>query len=185
MFYNSTKAGVDCMDQMVTHSTSERSTKRWTFAFFCNMLDIMGLAAFCICKEIDQLNKPDARRTFLEDLSKSLVTQNIENRMNSLHVMKHFSTRCAFESFFNKPINVSIWTLVLFSLCFCFYFEYSSFRWSIDSKERSRNWERPNTLQKKRICQLCLNREEKRQRKTRYFCAKCNHPVCQQHSKVE
>lgn len=120
MFYNSTKAGVDCMDQMVTHFTSKRSTKRWTFAFFCNMLDIMGLAAFCICKEIDQLNKPGARRTFLEDLSKSLVTQNIENRMNSLHILKHFSIRCAFESFFNKPINVSIRILVLLMFSFLF-----------------------------------------------------------------
>lgn len=148
MFYNSTKAGVDCMDQMVTHFTSKRSTKRWTFAFFCNMLDIMGLAAFCICKEIDQLNKPGARRTFLEDLSKSLVTQNIENRMNSLHILKHFSIRCAFESFFNKPINVSIRILVLLMFSFLFR-QYLSFCSSTDSKECSQNRKRPEYFGKK------------------------------------
>lgn len=39
-FYNSTKAGVDCMDQMVTHFTCKRPSRRWTYAFFviCSML---------------------------------------------------------------------------------------------------------------------------------------------------
>ncbi|XP_055918320.1 piggyBac transposable element-derived protein 3-like [Eupeodes corollae] len=34
LLYNSNKAGVDCMDQMVTHFTSKRPTRRWTYAFF-------------------------------------------------------------------------------------------------------------------------------------------------------
>ena len=57
LFYNENKAGVNYMDQMVTHFTTQRSTRLWTFAFFCNMLDTMALAAFCICKGVDGLNK--------------------------------------------------------------------------------------------------------------------------------
>lgn len=126
LFYNSTKAGVDCMDQMVTHFTCKRSTKRWTYAYFCNMLDVMALAAFCICKELDGQKNSDARRNFLDTLSKSLVNANIENRMNNVHIIKHFSTRTAIESYFGKPINVSIrielisFNFVSFCLCFVF-----------------------------------------------------------------
>lgn len=108
LFYNANKAGVDCMDQMVTHYTCKRPTQRWTLAFFCNMLDVMALAAFCICKEVDKLDKPSARRTFLNTLSKSLVLANVENRMSNIHVTKNFSTRSAFEAFFGHPIAVSI-----------------------------------------------------------------------------
>lgn len=107
LFYNATKAGVDCMDQMVTHFSCKRSTKRWTFAFFCNMLDVMALAAFCICKELDNENKPDARRNFLEMLSKSLANANIEERMNNAHIVTQFSTRTALESYFGKALTVS------------------------------------------------------------------------------
>lgn len=71
LFYNANKDGVDCMDRMATQFTCKRPTKRWTFAFFCNMLDVMALAALCICKEVDRLDKFDARRTFLTTLTKS------------------------------------------------------------------------------------------------------------------
>lgn len=107
LFYNANKGGVDCMDQMLHHFTCKRPTKRWTFAFFCNMLDVMALAAFCICKEVDRLEKSDARRTFLTTLTKSLVMANVENRMNEVHVVKQFSTHLAFESFFGRQITVS------------------------------------------------------------------------------
>lgn len=107
LFYNKNKCGVDCMDQMVSHFTTKRSTKRWTFAFFCNMLDIMALAAYCICKEVDGMERNDARREFLCKLSNKLVFSNIEKRMNNIHILKQFSTRSAIESFLGRPINVS------------------------------------------------------------------------------
>lgn len=110
IYYNENKSGVDCMDQMVTHFTTKRPTRRWTLAFFFNILDVMALASFCICKEIDRLEKPDARRNFLNTLSKSLVLPNIENRMNNIHIVKQYSTRLAFEAFFGRPIAVSIQT---------------------------------------------------------------------------
>ena len=79
LFYNENKAGVDCTDQTVRHITTKQSTRRWTFAFFCNMLDTMALAAFCICKELDGLNKNSARRNFLNTLADTLILPNIQN----------------------------------------------------------------------------------------------------------
>ncbi|KAL4143109.1 hypothetical protein QTP88_005476 [Uroleucon formosanum] len=108
LFYNKNKGGVDCMDQMVTHFTSKRATKRWTFAFFCNMLYVMALAVFCICKEIDGTKISDARRNFLWMLSNTLALPNIEQRMQNVHINKQFSSRSAFESFFGRPMNISI-----------------------------------------------------------------------------
>lgn len=107
LFYNKNKAGVDYMDQMASHFTTKRSAKRWTFAFFCNMLDVMALAVYSICKEVDGNKRNDARRNFLSTLSNSLVLKNIENRMTNPHVIKQFHTRSAIESLLGKPINVS------------------------------------------------------------------------------
>ena len=56
-FYNKNKAGVDCTDQMVPHFKINRTTKRWTFAFFCNMLDIMALAAFAFVRKSMTIKK--------------------------------------------------------------------------------------------------------------------------------
>lgn len=53
MYYNKTKGGVDAMDQMLSQYTTKRRTKRWTLAFFYNVIDVMALGTFIICKEID------------------------------------------------------------------------------------------------------------------------------------
>lgn len=118
-YYNSTKAGVDCMDQMVTHYSCKRPTKRWTFAFFCNMLDVIGLAAFCICNELEPMKTNSARRKFLDTLTKSLCLPEIENRMNNRQIAKQFRSRSAFESFFGKPLNVSRDKTIFFSNFYC------------------------------------------------------------------
>lgn len=133
LFYNENKAGVDCMDQMVTHFTTKRSTRRWTFAFFCNMLDTMALAAFCICKEVDGLNKNSARRNFLTTLAETLVLPNIENRMNNIHIIKQFNTRLAMESYFGRPLNVSLIDIT-FAL---HYISFSSFFFFISDSSSS------------------------------------------------
>ena len=107
-FYDQHKPGVDCMEQMLSHFSTKRSTKRWTLAFFYNMLDVMALAAFCISKEVDSLDPPKTRRTFLNILSNTLILPNISGRMDNVHVVKHFSNRIAMESYFGRPITVCI-----------------------------------------------------------------------------
>lgn len=159
LFYNANKAGVDCMDQMVTHFTTKRPTKRWTYAFFCNILNVMALAAFCICKEVDGLNKKDARRSFLTTLTNTLVLPNIENQMNNVHIITQFTIRSAIESFFGEPINKE----------------------NVVSSKISG----ADTLKGRKDCRICLEEGEKLRQKTRFFCSKCTNPVCQQHSKID
>lgn len=160
LFYNANKAGVDCMDQMVTHYSTKLKTNRWTFAFFCNILDVMALASFIICKENGGLTKKDARRKFLDTLSKTLVLANIENRMNNIHVISQFNTRLGIEGFFGRKID-------------------------LPSNEVIAQRSGANTLTGKKDCRLCLQGGDKLRRKTRFFCSKCVNPVCQQHSKVD
>jgi hypothetical protein len=79
--YNTTKAGVDVMDQMVRTYTTKRMTRRWPMVIFYNMLDVSALNAFIIWMHL----KPDwesktshRRRLFLLELGKSLVQANRE-----------------------------------------------------------------------------------------------------------
>lgn len=159
LYYNINKAGVDCMDQMATHFSTKRPTNRWTVAFFYNILDIMALASFVICKEMDGLHKNDARRSFLNTLAKTLVLANIGNRMNNPKVISQFTTRVAVESFFGKPMNIAPNLLTM---------------------HRSG----ADTLTNKRDCRICLQGEDKLRRKTRFFCTACSNPVCVQHPKT-
>lgn len=106
LFYNANKSGVDCMDQMVTHFTTKRPTKRWTLAFFFNMLDVMALAAFVACKEIDGNYKHDGRRKFLNMLANTMVLANTENRMNQISVVTQFSTQMAMVGFYGRRIDL-------------------------------------------------------------------------------
>lgn len=129
---------------MVTHFTTKRPTKRWTYAFFCNILDVMALAAFCICKEVEGNRRSGARRTSLDSLANTLVLANVENRMNNPHVISQFTTRLAVESFSARPMKIQANAIVA---------------------KRSG----ANTLTGKRDCRICLQGGDKLRRKTRFF----------------
>lgn len=160
LFYNANKSGVDCMDQMVTHFTTKRPTKRWTLAFFFNMLDVMALAAFVACKEIDGNYKHDGRRKFLNMLANTMVLANTENRMNQISVVTQFSTQMAMVGFYGRRIDLPT---------------------NVVTEQRSG----ANTLTTRKDCRICRQECEKLRRETRFYCADCNQPVCQQHSKID
>ena len=44
-YYNSTKSGVDTLDQMAHCYTTKRKTNRWPVVMFFNMIDVAGIAA--------------------------------------------------------------------------------------------------------------------------------------------
>lgn len=155
LYYNQHKGGVDRMDQMLGEYTCKRQTKRWPLAFFFNMLDVAALAAYC-CHTLSQSKKTDARRNFLKELVRQIVTPQIEERIEKPKVIARFSVRNGIEAFLGKPIlGLQKVTLV-------------------------KNQNVQST--QKKSCRLC-RQEEGIQRKTRFLCCDCFEPVCLQHSK--
>lgn len=74
--YNTTKAGVDTMDQMTRCYTVKRMTRRWPLVVFYNMIDVSVLNCFIIWKSIT--NSTINRRQFIINLGKELAKVNID-----------------------------------------------------------------------------------------------------------
>lgn len=84
LFYNQTKGGVDTVDQMVGYYTCKRQTQRWPMVLWYNMIDIATLNVYSFFRA----QHPDistgitnARRHFLTELSKELVTPHMKSRL--------------------------------------------------------------------------------------------------------
>ena len=85
LYYNSTKGGVDHMDQMVQTYSCKRKTKRWPMTFFFNILDLGALAAFVVwTTKNPQWNekKNHRRRLFLMELGYDLVQLHLDRRQH-------------------------------------------------------------------------------------------------------
>ena len=51
-FYNQNKVGVDCIDQMIRLYSTRTTTRRWSFAVWCNILDKAAINAWIIYTKI-------------------------------------------------------------------------------------------------------------------------------------
>ena len=84
LYYNSTKGGVDTLDQMVHEYTVRRKTNRWPIAFFQNILDVLGIASLIIWKQLyptwNQRKKNTQRKLFLREIATELVAPHIRRR---------------------------------------------------------------------------------------------------------
>ena len=70
-FYNKTKAGVDCADQMIETFSTKFSTRRWPVMLFCNLLDFAALNAYVLHEKLKLDNATVLkRRRFLKKLGK-------------------------------------------------------------------------------------------------------------------
>lgn len=82
-FYNHTKGGVDILDQMCHTYSCQRSTNRWPFAFFMNLMNMCGVPAFDIYNVthgIQQENYTFQRKKLLITFSDELVYDQIARR---------------------------------------------------------------------------------------------------------
>ena len=79
-FYNSTKGGVDTLDQIIRCYSSKRKTNRWPVALFFNMLDIAAYNSFLLYTnrhpEFAQLHKKQSMREFIKLLTDKLLPTN-------------------------------------------------------------------------------------------------------------
>lgn len=83
--YNRTKGGVDTLDQMVHEYMCKRRTNRWPFAFFMNMLDVVGIAGYVIWTNLHSewnSQKHEKRRLFLVSLAEGLIIPQIRRRQS-------------------------------------------------------------------------------------------------------
>ena len=80
-FYNKTKVGVDCADQMIEAFSTKFSTRRWPVVLFCNLLDIAALNAYVLHEKL-KVNKVPVgkRRLFIKELGKGLCQELQERR---------------------------------------------------------------------------------------------------------
>ncbi|XP_063226688.1 piggyBac transposable element-derived protein 4-like [Bacillus rossius redtenbacheri] len=78
LFYNSTKSGVDTLDQVSRHYSVKKGTKRWPLAIFYDLVDLAALNAyrlFCVGLEKTE------RRLFLMKLAKEMAKPQVEHRV--------------------------------------------------------------------------------------------------------
>lgn len=84
-FYNSTKGGVDTLDQLChTYSTS-RKTRRWPLCLFYNLLNIVGYNSLVLLRGSNAPNKEIVknRRDYLKKLALDLVKPHMESRLET------------------------------------------------------------------------------------------------------
>ncbi|XP_071554095.1 piggyBac transposable element-derived protein 4-like [Temnothorax nylanderi] len=79
-FYNDTKGGTDCFDQMCHEYTTARKTLRWPMRFWYGMLDQGGINAL-ILHNFNIENPNLVRREFLKQLVRSLIEPHLRVRL--------------------------------------------------------------------------------------------------------
>ncbi|XP_077291811.1 uncharacterized protein LOC143915190 [Arctopsyche grandis] len=86
MFYNKTKGAVDTGDKMTSEYSCARSTRRWPFRVFMEMLDIAALNAYLLRAQKYpewKANNRSRRKLFIRELSLELAMPNIVRRKKS------------------------------------------------------------------------------------------------------
>jgi len=71
-FYNSTKGGIGTVDQLISNYTCQRTTRRWLFAVFCNMLDISAINAQVLYQQVKTEPLQD-RRIFIRNFCENII----------------------------------------------------------------------------------------------------------------
>ena len=76
--YNTTKCGVDVMDQMVREYSVRAGTRRWPVAVFYNMIDMAALNAYVLYKALSGTN--ERRVDFLVELARELANSHVNGK---------------------------------------------------------------------------------------------------------
>ncbi|ERL88244.1 hypothetical protein D910_05632, partial [Dendroctonus ponderosae] len=88
--YNSTKGGVDTVDQMCASYSVSRITRRWPLVVFFRHLEIAGINARVIFK-FNNLDNKDERRVFLRKLALELMKDHLKERALTQSLPKDIS----------------------------------------------------------------------------------------------
>lgn len=94
-FYNSTKGGVDVVDEMCGTYSTARKTNRWPLSAFFHLLDVVGVNSFVISAYNVYNETGDqrlVRRTWLKELAKELVSPYMRSRLQIANLPKFIKT---------------------------------------------------------------------------------------------
>jgi hypothetical protein len=82
VYYNHTKSGVDAADQMCRLYSTKAGSRRWTMHVFYNILDIAGINAWILYRNIH--NSTMSRRDFLLKLAEELRREHLQTRRQAI-----------------------------------------------------------------------------------------------------
>uniref|UniRef100_A0A1B6LVC4 PiggyBac transposable element-derived protein domain-containing protein n=1 Tax=Graphocephala atropunctata TaxID=36148 RepID=A0A1B6LVC4_9HEMI len=92
LFYNSSKGGVDTVDQYKETYSTKRVSNRWSMRLFYSILDIGGVNSFVVLKK--NLGMPQMkRRMFLKELAVGLSKEYCESRLLVRNIPKQIKQR--------------------------------------------------------------------------------------------
>lgn len=100
MDYNSTKGGVDALDEKCAKFSCSRRTSRWPMCIFFQIFNISTVNAF-IMYESYRDNKHLERPAFLEKLAFELVTPELERRIKMKNLPRNL--KCTISRIIGKP----------------------------------------------------------------------------------
>jgi hypothetical protein len=89
-YYNSTKGGVDAVDERVGTYSVKFKCRRWHVTFFCNILDLSAFNGFVIHSLHDPIwnnKKLHRRRLYLLELGNALLREHIKRRQLPLRIL--------------------------------------------------------------------------------------------------
>ena len=85
-FYNSTKGGVDMVDQMAGKYDTSRNSRRWSLTVFYALLNVFTINAYILyCHNPE--NKLN-RRLFIKSVSMLLVQEALKGRLQNIHLSR-------------------------------------------------------------------------------------------------
>lgn len=158
--YNSTKGGVDTIDQMRNEYSVSRATRRWTMAQFMFYIDIAAINALAIWTEVT--HKKCKRTEFLWQLAYQLIGPYVRRRKELGFHGIHKETQEAIEKVFTAIYSSEE------------PMEQSTSQSSSASQSGSQKRKRGN---RQIHCHLCKTR-------TRMRCDKCEKACCDAHSSL-
>ena len=85
-FYNSTKGGVDMVDQMAGEYDTSRNSRRWPLTVFYTLLNVSTINAYIFyCHNpANKLN----RRLFINSVNMQLVQEPLKGRLQNIHLSR-------------------------------------------------------------------------------------------------
>lgn len=163
LHYNKTKGGVDTGDKMTQEYSCVRTTRRWPFRIFMELIDIAALNAYILWVERFpewRANDRSRRKEFIRQLSIELAKPNVDLRSNN---PKHHKNLQNSINIFNKSCYPEESTPPASSL--------------INNPELNQSSVSGPSGKPKR-CAFCNRTKD---RKTKTSCSQCNKAICALH----